>query len=275
MTMSKVKNSRLLRCSLALRLAGQLVREDCHGMMMISHYHNNCVVPNVVTMKKTIPVRTRNRPGCCNLHNKGSSFGSLSLLLSNGYYDDDGGGTHNPRRRGPRPKHQKDFSLGDDEKSSAEYDRRERRRRSLQGRKRRSRRTTTSGRYRPRSGGRRNGNNDNNEYRRSRDRNKSRRRGPPRPMPPPGSLNRECYRDALVSTVPSSSSSVEVWLVQKQDQRTGKETRGTIKQILTKSQYHPRGIKVMLESGIVGRVTRIVPDENKNKEDDVGSEKIE
>lgn len=46
----------------------------------------------------------------------------------------------------------------------------------------------------------------------------------------------------------------KVNVVQKQDQRTGKLTEGVVIKILTNSQSHPRGIKVMLEGGIVGRV---------------------
>lgn len=49
-------------------------------------------------------------------------------------------------------------------------------------------------------------------------------------------------------------------VVQKQDQRTGKLTRGRVGTILTKSNSHPHGIKVRLDSGIVGRVKRIVPE---------------
>lgn len=45
-----------------------------------------------------------------------------------------------------------------------------------------------------------------------------------------------------------------VMVVQKQDQRTGKLTEGVVQRILTNSPNHPRGIKVMLEGGIVGRV---------------------
>lgn len=48
-----------------------------------------------------------------------------------------------------------------------------------------------------------------------------------------------------------------VFVVQKQDQRTGKLTEGVVMRILTNSRNHPRGIKVMLEGGIVGRVQRI------------------
>lgn len=43
-------------------------------------------------------------------------------------------------------------------------------------------------------------------------------------------------------------------IVLKADQPTGKLTRGVVKRILTNSPTHPRGIKVMLEDGQVGRV---------------------
>lgn len=49
----------------------------------------------------------------------------------------------------------------------------------------------------------------------------------------------------------------KVFVVQKQDQRTGKLTEGVVKRILTNSPQHPHGIKVMLESGIVGRVKKV------------------
>ena len=49
-----------------------------------------------------------------------------------------------------------------------------------------------------------------------------------------------------------------VLIVLKQDQRTGKLTRGIVRDILTKSPNHPHGIKVRLESGEVGRVKEIV-----------------
>ncbi|HSO11568.1 MAG TPA: YwbE family protein [Anaerolineales bacterium] len=49
-----------------------------------------------------------------------------------------------------------------------------------------------------------------------------------------------------------------VLIVLKQDQRTGKLTRGVVKDILTKSPNHPHGIKVRLENGQVGRVKEIV-----------------
>ncbi len=50
----------------------------------------------------------------------------------------------------------------------------------------------------------------------------------------------------------------EVQVVQKQDQRSGALTRGTVKRILTKSADHPHGIKVMLQDGTVGRVKEIL-----------------
>ena len=49
-----------------------------------------------------------------------------------------------------------------------------------------------------------------------------------------------------------------VLIVQKQDQHTGKLTKGIVKDILTKSPNHPHGIKVQLESGLIGRVKEIV-----------------
>ncbi len=49
-----------------------------------------------------------------------------------------------------------------------------------------------------------------------------------------------------------------VEVVLKQDQRTGKRTRGVVREILTKSTFHPHGIKVRLESGEVGRVQDII-----------------
>ncbi|MEN8142400.1 MAG: YwbE family protein [Thermodesulfobacteriota bacterium] len=50
---------------------------------------------------------------------------------------------------------------------------------------------------------------------------------------------------------------LRVFIVLKQDQRSGKLTEGIVKDILTKSPTHPYGIKVRLESGVVGRVKKI------------------
>lgn len=49
----------------------------------------------------------------------------------------------------------------------------------------------------------------------------------------------------------------EVEVVQKHHQRSGELTSGIVKRLLTKSPSHPHGIKVMLESGIVGRVKKM------------------
>lgn len=51
---------------------------------------------------------------------------------------------------------------------------------------------------------------------------------------------------------------LHVDIVMKQDQRSGKKTRGIVKDILTNSPHHPHGIKVRLETGEVGRVQEIV-----------------
>jgi len=50
----------------------------------------------------------------------------------------------------------------------------------------------------------------------------------------------------------------EVEIVQKHHQRTGELTDGIVKRILTKSPNHPHGIKVLLETGEVGRVKNII-----------------
>jgi len=47
-------------------------------------------------------------------------------------------------------------------------------------------------------------------------------------------------------------------MTQKHDQRTGRLTSGVVKDILTKSPFHSRGIKVRLTTGEVGRVQEIV-----------------
>jgi len=48
-----------------------------------------------------------------------------------------------------------------------------------------------------------------------------------------------------------------VSIVLKKDQKSGKLTKGIIKDILTKSPSHPHGIKVRLTGGEVGRVKKI------------------
>jgi uncharacterized repeat protein (TIGR03833 family) len=52
-----------------------------------------------------------------------------------------------------------------------------------------------------------------------------------------------------------------VEIVQKKDQRGGRRTAGVVKEILTRSAFHPRGIKVRLVNGQVGRVQAILAEE--------------
>jgi uncharacterized repeat protein (TIGR03833 family) len=49
-----------------------------------------------------------------------------------------------------------------------------------------------------------------------------------------------------------------VKVVEKQNQKTGQMTEGVVKKVLTSSAVHPHGIKVILESGVVGRVIEII-----------------
>jgi uncharacterized repeat protein (TIGR03833 family) len=53
---------------------------------------------------------------------------------------------------------------------------------------------------------------------------------------------------------------MRVEIILKKDQRTGKRTVGIVRDILTSSAYHSRGIKVRLEDGQVGRVQGVLPD---------------
>jgi len=51
---------------------------------------------------------------------------------------------------------------------------------------------------------------------------------------------------------------IRVLIVLKRDQSSGKLTEGIVRDILTKSPFHPHGIKVRLASGAIGRVKEIV-----------------
>lgn len=51
---------------------------------------------------------------------------------------------------------------------------------------------------------------------------------------------------------------VTVDIVLKEDQPTGRLTRGVVKDLLTSKRFHPRGIKVRLTDGQIGRVQDIV-----------------
>ena len=54
---------------------------------------------------------------------------------------------------------------------------------------------------------------------------------------------------------------MEVSIVMKEDQRSGELTEGIVQDILTKSAFHPHGIKVRLETGEVGRVKIIISED--------------
>ena len=51
---------------------------------------------------------------------------------------------------------------------------------------------------------------------------------------------------------------LEVEIILKKEQRSGKRTRGIVKDLLTSSAFHSRGIKVRLEDGQIGRVAEII-----------------
>ncbi|MBD3790469.1 MAG: YwbE family protein [Campylobacterales bacterium] len=51
---------------------------------------------------------------------------------------------------------------------------------------------------------------------------------------------------------------LDVAVVLKEDQATGRLTYGKVQKILTNSPTHPHGIKVRLNTGEVGRVQEIV-----------------
>ena len=54
---------------------------------------------------------------------------------------------------------------------------------------------------------------------------------------------------------------LEVDIILKKDQRSGKLTRGIVQALLTSAAYHSRGIKVRLEDGQIGRVAEIVEED--------------
>lgn len=69
------------------------------------------------------------------------------------------------------------------------------------------------------------------------------------------------------TTRSSIKPGMTVLIVLKQDQRTGRLTRGVVKDILTKSPTHPHGIKVRLQSGAVGRVKEIINEDKSTEEE--------
>lgn len=56
---------------------------------------------------------------------------------------------------------------------------------------------------------------------------------------------------------------LEVGIILKKDQRSGNVTYGVVKNLLTSSAFHSRGIKVRLEDGQIGRVCEIIEEDEK------------
>jgi uncharacterized repeat protein (TIGR03833 family) len=54
-------------------------------------------------------------------------------------------------------------------------------------------------------------------------------------------------------------------IIEKQDQQSGRRTRGIVQDILTRSVTHPHGIKVRLKDGRIGRVAEIFPNQKMDK----------
>ena len=71
----------------------------------------------------------------------------------------------------------------------------------------------------------------------------------------------------MTQKIPKPGDKVNV--VQKKDYATGKLISGIVKDVLTKKKFHPRGHKVRLENGIVGRVQSFAG-EVKDKKTEVG-----
>jgi dTDP-4-dehydrorhamnose reductase len=74
-------------------------------------------------------------------------------------------------------------------------------------------------------------------------------------------INLMCQKAAFDNQKSSGRNRVEIGqkvsIVMKQDQSTGALTEGIVSRILTKSKSHPRGIKVQLDTGEIGRVQEI------------------
>lgn len=60
----------------------------------------------------------------------------------------------------------------------------------------------------------------------------------------------------------------KVKIIQKKDYVSGDLTEGVVKDVLTKKQVHPRGHKVRLTNGIIGRVQQFADQEQKNPQID-------
>ncbi|KAK7420104.1 hypothetical protein QQX98_002967 [Neonectria punicea] len=81
-------------------------------------------------------------------------------------------------------------------------------------------------------------------------------RGPPRGLGGPPATPQQAA--GTVPTVQQVVAGASVFIVLKDDQPTGEETKGVVQDILTRGN-HPRGIKVRLSDGQVGRVQRMAP----------------
>lgn len=55
-------------------------------------------------------------------------------------------------------------------------------------------------------------------------------------------------------------------VAQKKDYASGELTEGAVKDVLTKKQFHPRGHKVRLTNGMIGRVQEFA-DQDGSKEE--------
>ncbi|KAG6017936.1 hypothetical protein E4U54_000009 [Claviceps lovelessii] len=92
-----------------------------------------------------------------------------------------------------------------------------------------------------------------NRPRNRQSRKDTRHSGPPSPHRSPATPQQAAGTvPTLLQVVPGAS----VFIVLKKDQSTGKETAGVVAELLTRGN-HPRGIKVRLQNGQVGRVQRM------------------
>ena len=71
-------------------------------------------------------------------------------------------------------------------------------------------------------------------------------------------LHKPTFADVDGTTRKEIQKGMLVGIIQKHHQRTGEITEGFVQDILTKSSFHPHGIKVRLKSREVGRVQEII-----------------
>ena len=58
----------------------------------------------------------------------------------------------------------------------------------------------------------------------------------------------------------------KVKIVQKKDYASGTLTEGVVKEVLTNKRFHPRGHKVRLPNGIIGRVQEFSDEKGESSE---------